>query len=347
MNTLDIICQTAERILNEDPSPVVRIRLLRDVLRRPDDSQELVQAQQGLVQSRWAQELECEQWEDGSWGRLHSKDYRANQKIPTTEAGVERAIALGLDPTHPVLQKASCYLADVLESKVQPRDRAEKNDRWPTGVRLFAAATLAQIQPALTMLADAWNLWASIARRTFASGSYDADAEIHAHRELTGASVKDSYLVIDNKYALTLLGSRADALPPKIEAALLHWIWHKRNGIRYLGEEMSRPPCRVKAGPCDRWFASHELLSRFPSWRVLAPEVIQWLWDQRTPEGLWDLGARSAFSATLSLSESWRKRNARQFDWTTRVLVLLQLYHTRGVQCFAHHWQKRLTDSLT
>ncbi len=69
-----------------------------------------------------------------------------------------------------------------------------------------------------------------------------------------------------------------------------------------------------------------ELLSRFPSWRGLAGDVVQWLWDERTPAGFWDLGPRSISSIALPLSESWHKKMARQFDWTTRVLVLLRRY---------------------
>lgn len=327
MPELDAIHTVAKRVLAQDPDPVVRLRLLRDVLQKPTGNHDLVQAQENLAQSRWVRELEREQWDDGSWGRLHSRDSSAKQKILTTEAGVERALALGLDGAHPVLQKASRYLAGMLEGTLLCRDPAEKNDRWPTGVRLFAASTLAQIRPDLPLLDSDWKLWANIARRTFASGSYDPEAEIQAHRELTGASIKDSYLVINNKYALILLGSRATALLPKLEAALMNWVWHGQDGMRYLGEPLSHPPQHRKASRLDRWLTSLELLSRFPGWRSLAGEAIQWLWDERTSEGFWELGPRSSSSLALPLSENWRRKTARQFDWTTRVLVLLRRYH--------------------
>jgi len=35
---------------------------------------------------------------------------------------------------------------------------------------------------------------------------------------------------------------------------------------------------------------------------------------------LWDFGPKTS----VRLSETWRKKMARQFDWTTRVLVILQ-----------------------
>jgi hypothetical protein len=317
----------AERVVAQDPDAVVRLRLLRDVLQRPADSPELVQARHDVARSHWVQELEREQWSDGSWGRLHSRDYRAQQKIPTTEVGVERALALGLDAAHPVLTGAAQYLERVLEGAVQCRDRPEKNDRWPTGVRLFSAATLAQIQPGHPALDREWDLWVCVARRTFAAGVYDPQAEVHAHRELTGASVKDSYLVLDNKYTLALLGSRAAALPRELERALVNWVWHKPDGMRYMGVELSHPPHPLKAGPLDHWFTSLERLSRFPSWRSLAGDVVRWLWGQQAPGGLWDLGPRPTFSVALPLSNNWRKKMARQYDWTTRILSLLQRHY--------------------
>ena len=110
----------------------------------------------------------------------------------------------------------SRYLNNLLKGTTEPRDRAEVNDRWATGVRLFVATTLTRIHNDEPILDDVWNLWVEIARRTFASGAYDPEAEIVAHRELTGATVKDSYLVLSNKYTLVLISSRPNRLPQDI-----------------------------------------------------------------------------------------------------------------------------------
>jgi len=93
---------------------------------------------------------------------------------------------------------------------------------------------------------------------------------------------------------------------------------------------MLRPPYQLKAGPVDRWFTSLELLSLFPSWPGFAKDAIQWLWNQRSPEGFWDFGPRPTSSVALRLSESWRRKAARRFDWTTRVLVLLWRFHANS-----------------
>jgi RimJ/RimL family protein N-acetyltransferase len=327
MQPVQAIHELATRLLAEAPNPVVQVRLLRDVLGRPVGSSDLRQAREGLERNRWVRELQAEQWDDGSWGRLHSRDSRARQRIPTTEWGVERALALGLEAAHPVLRQVGRYLASVLDGTGAVRDPAEKNDRWSVGVQLFAAATLAQIEPRHPALDRVWSLWAAIARRTFASGAYDATAEIRAHQELTGASVRDSYLVMGNRYALALLGARAADLPHAVEAALVQWLWQRPGGIGYLSVPLSPPPRHTKAGPLDRWLSSQELLAHFPSWHDMAGKAVAWLWEARTSGGYWDLGPRPAGSVALPLSASWRKKGARRHDWTTRALALLRRFY--------------------
>jgi hypothetical protein len=327
MQPVEAIHQLATRVLTEAPDPAVRVRLLRDVLGRPVGDPELRRAREGLERNRWVRELQTEQGDDGSWGRLHSRDSRARQRIPTTEWGVERALALGLEAAHPVLRQAGRYLASVLDGTGATRDPPEKNDRWLVGVQLFAAATLAQIEPTHPALDRVWSLWVGIARRTFVSGAYDPAAEIRAHQELTGASVRNSYLVINNRYALALLSARAVDLPHEVETALVRWVWHRPGGIGYLSVPLSLPPRHAKRGLLDRWLSSQELLARFPSWHGMAGEAVEWLWEARTSEGCWDLGPRSTASVALPLSASWREKGARRHDWTTRVLALLGRFY--------------------
>src|SRR3989304_7928990 len=117
MSSLKIIEQSARRILDTQPEATVRLRLLRDVLRRPAQDEALLNAQQDVTKSRWVQELVQEQRSDGSWGRLHSRDSQAKTRIVTTEVGVERALALGLDATDPILRNAAPHLVDLFECK--------------------------------------------------------------------------------------------------------------------------------------------------------------------------------------------------------------------------------------
>jgi len=327
MSELAVVLDIANRLLGGTLDPVVRLRVLRDVLGRPESDEELRQAGVELENNTWVQQLVREQWDDGSWGRLHSQDASAAQKVPTTEVAVQRALALGLDRRHPVLRHAASYLASVLRERVECRDPMENNDRWRTGVMLFAAATLSDVDAQLPILDRVFSLWREIALRTFRTGSYSETAEVLAHRELTGATVQGSYLVLDSRYVLSLLGSRAHLLPASVEQSWIRWLWGKRDGIGYLREALPAPAEPGKAGSVDRWLTSHELLSRFPSWQVLARPAIEWLWSHRDTASAWDYGTRLSFTPALPLSESWRRKDARRTDWTTRVLCLLRRFY--------------------
>jgi hypothetical protein len=186
-----------------------------------------------------------------------------------------------------------------------------------------------------------WNLWHTILRRTFPSDRYNRDQEIKAQLELRGIRSLSRYakerirtgraLSTFDRYHIALLGSRADRLPRQLEKAYLAKIWNLSKGITYLGVPVSNPPARPpdKHFPFDGWLSSIELLTPFPSLQDLARKSIDWLWEQRNEGGLWDFGHRSPVSTHFPLSESWRKKGARESDWTTRVLVLLRKYYDR------------------
>jgi hypothetical protein len=327
MNRTRTVDATAEEILATNPDPVVKYRLLRDVLRRAADSPKVVTARKALDGSHWVQLLASEQCSDGGWGRFHSRNYQSKQKTPTTEFGVERALALGLNARHPILRKTAKYIAGILQGKVEFPDRAEKNDRWPTAVKMIAGAKLARIQPDSPVLDEVRQLWSAIVQRSFPGGNFNPEAEIRAHEDLTGVRSAIGCLQLRNKYAVTLIGSRAGKLPKRVERAYIHSLWGNPRGLGYLDTPLHRLPQGNTAFRINAWFTSMELLSAFPSWNKLAAGSIDWLWRKRDEHGLWDFGPRGSESSYFPLSESWRHKMARQHDWSTRVLALLRKYY--------------------
>ncbi|MCI0521026.1 MAG: hypothetical protein L0Z70_12335 [Chloroflexi bacterium] len=317
--------RAAERVLAGGPGAASRCRLLRDALRRP--AEELGEARAALEGSRWVQELAREQRADGGWGAFHSRSTKEKQKTASTEVGVERALALGLDAAHPILSRAGAYLRALLEGRIPFPDYHEKNDRWPTGMCLFQAATYSLIDPVSSLLDGDRALWGEIARRTFRSGEYREADEIRAHAELTGATVQGSYLRLNNRYALNLLGSPAGAISGELTARLLDWLWRLPEGIGYLGAPLNQPPPR-SGGVVERWLASHEMLARlFPGRTAQADAAMEWLWRQQNAAGRWDFGPRPGSRVYLPLSDDWRDPRRREEDWSTRVLCLLRIYY--------------------
>ena len=314
----------AHEVLQREPGPVVRHLLLRDVLRAPHGSRERAAARSAIDDCRAVRALAIEQRPDGSWGRFHTAERGAPGRVPCTEYGLERALALGLDTRHPMLRRAEGHLASILRGDVAFPDPPERNDRWAIGVGLFVAAALARLRPEHPLLVQERRLWRDIASDTFASGHYDAAREADAHARRTGATVTGSYLVMHSRYHLELLGSDPDGLSPSLEARVVHWLWQRPDGIGYLDAPLQRPPT-AGPGALDRWLRSHELLARlFPSWRQHAGPVVDWLWRARRDDGQWDLGPRPRSSPAIPLSDDWRHPERRAADWSVRVLVLLR-----------------------
>ena len=316
----DQLQAAADCILESEPDILVRLRLRRVVLKIP--ATDLAADQQILDANPWVTQLSAEQRADGGWGRFHSRDSKSRYKILTTEMGVGRGLALGLEITHPLFCRTGDYLARLLQGSLDFPDPSERNNRWPVGKQLFTAATLAGLKPHHPFIDPAFALWTEIAARAFSCGTYDPEAEDQAHAELTGASIRNSYLVLNNKYALTLLSARPDDLPAGLAARILDWVWKCGEGVRYLGVPAWLPPSGKSPSAIDRWFSTQELLARFPGWQELSRPLIEWLWEQRNPDGLWDFGPGLSSAWYWPLSAR-RSRLARGHDHSLRVLALI------------------------
>ena len=129
MEQLEGIEEIANRILQENPDPVVRFRILRDVLRVAPDANAVTEARRQMLTSRWVRELRNDQCKDGSWGRFHSRDSKIKKKIMTTEMGVDRGLALGLDATDQVFKPTVNYLSKLLDRSDDFPDPPEHDNR--------------------------------------------------------------------------------------------------------------------------------------------------------------------------------------------------------------------------
>ena len=324
MFTLNQIERIAESILSKDPGVVVRFRLLRDVLRVQDGRAEHRHAHAAMQQSHWVQELEQEQQEDGSWGRFHTENTKIKSRYPTTEFALRRGLELGLDKRDHAFIHAIRYMTDVLEGRVRWSDHYEKSPCFPLAVTLFTAAELSQINPSHSALDPIWDIWFEIFRRTFAGGAYNLEAERAASKELLGVNINRSYVAFPSKYTLKFMGARSDRIPERMQQALLKPLWSGEISLGYLRPTPSNLPTDTTERDFARWLESVEVLSGFRSWKRVAEEGIQWLWDQHEVDNLWDCSPRRGRTPFFPLSASWRKRENRRNDCSTRILVLLR-----------------------
>jgi hypothetical protein len=317
-----MLARVADRLLDRAPDAVVRYRLVRDVLHLSPSDREFRAARSQAWATPHLEPIRAEQGGNGGWGHFHGACNPPPCRIPNGEHAIERALALGLDASHPILRKAVRYLEGMLTGRL-PFPEGERNERCLPGWRMLAASKLAQLDPARPSLDAAWTTWAQIVCSTFARGQYDPAAERDAHRQVHDIRGELRYLQLANRYAVALLGSRAAELPRKVERAYVQWLWTRPQGIYYLCVPLQRRPVDLNAYAVDRWFTSHELLSRFPSWRGICSGVIEWLLSQRDRSGLWDFGRRAAESTHFPLSPDWRRLVRRQEDWSVRTLALI------------------------
>ncbi len=309
---------TARRLLDRELDPVVRFRLLRDCLDcRPGDAQ-IVALYSLLSSLPQVRELATEQQPDGSWGRFHSMDSKLRTRFTTSEAAIRRALALGLDRSHPILHKAVGYMQAVLEGRLAWSDRVEKSEGWSICTGAITAATLAQVDPDHPSIIPIWEYWVEVAQRSFLEGSYDPVREVRAHQSLSGKKA----LYLGSRYVLTLLGSTTRLLPDDLDRWIVKWILDRSDGIGYLGADL----CKPEAFHIEQWLESHEILSAFRCWHQLAAPSVQWLWDQRDAQGLWDFGSHTSRTGYFPLSVDWRKPGNRQADHSVRVLSLLKKF---------------------
>lgn len=314
------------------PDPVPMLRILRDVLHRDPSDPNMREAKILSLNSRWIKALAAEQNPDGGWSRFHSMNTRAKNKIPTTEYAVDNALSLGLDQNDVILARAQSYLEGLLEGTIAwPEDEfKESNDRWPAGEEMFIAATLAMINPRHPLLQSVIEKWCHIAEAAFAFSTYDPEAEWRAHCLLTGATtMRNSYLVLNNRYALRILSCTPQILKPGTEKALLDWLWQLPVGVGYFQIPLQIPVAHLPPRSLGRWFASQQILSRFFHWRQKIKPFIEELWSLKNADGFWDFNAKANLY-NYHLSESWRKRNHYLIDQSIHVLLLLSAYYVQS-----------------
>ena len=314
----------AERVLSEEPEAPVKVRLLRDVLQAPSSNADLRAAVSVLDEHPRVRVLAREQHTDGSWGRFHTADCSAKQKIGTTAMAVHRAVELGLPRDHPVLSRVRPYLEGILDGRIPFPDRAEKHENWPTGVALFTGAVLSRFAADAPALDGTWDFWSAVVRRSFRSGTYDLDAELEVHRELLGRSGKPGWMRLHSGPVLEILGSRSRRLPGDVQSAYVRWLWEDRpRGLVYHDVPLNSSPEGLRGHRLGGWLASLELLSAFRSSPRTAQPAIERLLASRNAEGLWDFGIHPScarFSAT------YRRRRCCTHDWTVRVACLLKRF---------------------
>ena len=277
--------------------------------------------------SKWVNLLRSSQLENGTWGRFHTQDTKIKQTFPTTETAIFAALASGLDKNSGILKATVSFILDHLDGNTTWTDTPEKHDNpdaWSIGIRHISAANLALIDDAHPYLDEFWNYWYKTAKAAFASGKYNRKTEIETRNDLDNINRKNPG-AFHTKYHLILLSSTDKILPPYLERLILDYVMDAPHGIYYTHEKRINTHPTIDARRFVGWLLTHRLLSRFPTWRRVSAPALNWIWEQRSIDGLWNFtGYRPGTPVSyLPISESWRKPKNRVIDCTLLALDVL------------------------
>ncbi|MFC1718536.1 hypothetical protein ACFL6S_33075 [Candidatus Poribacteria bacterium] len=317
---LSDIQQTAEQVLKESQEPVTRVRLLRDILHRPDDDPELVEARSLSADTKLGKRLEDE---------LQVDNFR---RALTT------AMDLGLPESHPAFTKIRRYAESYLSEGVLNVSGSSSEDMSKRDLCLFErniASMLAKVDRNSPLVEEIFGKWAIVAGVAFESGKYNREAQIQITQEIFEFDYNLRHSIKRPESALsgaaTLLAARSDLLDPVDDAAYVKWcVLERRKPIVRINQLLD-PSCRAgsKCLSAAEMLLDMMGLYGFRSWRPNIENVVDCLWQVRRGNGLWNFGAtciNPPFLSRIRFADNWRgKRGAH--DWTTRVLLLLQKYY--------------------
>jgi hypothetical protein len=314
--------ELAQTILAMDPDPVPAYLLYRNGLL--PDIKGLRACREGMLKSSHVALLEQTQLPDGSWGRFHSRDSKVRSPFPTTEMAIRRALALGLDQDHPILQKAQGYLEKVMLQIAFWPDPPEKHEGWVHSTRTITAGILSLISPDHPLLTEENEFWLKVLEASFAGGTYDPLAEREIHRVLHGVKTPGKYLKLNAAHPLWILSAAGCAIPHSLKETLLNWLWAYEGGIYYITAGPLTPFPGLGARRYPGWLNGIDLLAGFHCRGEWAKKAMDWIESQRAEDCLWDASPALADPAWFPLSENWRKPHSRRIDLAVRSLLCLQ-----------------------
>lgn len=268
--------------------------------------------------TKHAQTIISLQESDGKWGCFHSLSKVYDAKL-TTEQALRRLEILGYTIEDECIARAVEYMTDCLLGRKAIPDPREKVHDWDVFSALILSTWIrrfTQDVPAANAVAEKW---AELARRSFASGSYDHDAYVEAYRDVIRPS-GGRLIGFLSFYPVSLL---AGLLDEKTEDAFVDYVLSSESGIYYIYDrKLTTLPERFEDRSTSYYLAAIELLARYPHAKRKLSFVVDWLSDNRGESG-WDMGKSANDKLYFPLSDDWRKSETRIADCTERIGKLI------------------------
>ncbi|MBQ8511277.1 MAG: hypothetical protein IJ497_01565 [Clostridia bacterium] len=285
---------------------------------------------------KWAREILDLQEPDGKWGCFHSlaQSYGAPK---TTEQALRRLKRLGFTIEDECIRRAVSYMDDCLTRKNNIPDCREKFHDWDVFTDLILATGIRQFTKENANANAVAEKWAAVITAGFEGGGADPEAcGSHGIYRRSGvcnqARYEEAYrdilkpnggvlLGFANYYHVSLL---AGCLGEEAESAFLENIITGERGIYYIYEgPLTILPAEFQSKAASRYLAALELLADYRQAGDMLTSAVDWIMENRMPDGRWDMGKSVNDKVYFPLSDDWRKAETRTADCTERIGALL------------------------
>lgn len=320
----DELIQSANALLDFCEYPAVKYSDLLLIQKVPYEDVRLSALREDFWNSDIVQELYQTQSFRGDWGSLNSKDYSVKAKIPTTTVGIERCLYLGLT----LEDKDMLFLAqEHLESYLLGTNTDplyNKNERAIPWQIAQICALLEAIHPYNELCDRTYHEWHYIAKRAYSDGEYSYERDAAAQHEIFGT--REARLIpMQSK----LLVAREKELSSELEASMLRHLGGHANECGYFWEKTpTQLPENFIHNKTRRWFATFNYINQFRGSSMYLSHVVEWLLENRRPDGLWDWGTQTkdpwGYFGYYSCNRNYTHN--RIVDCTMEILHFLKKY---------------------
>jgi len=304
------VFNVVDRIQELSPCAAVRYRIKR-LLGREIDS--------GLFDefynSKWVELLKANQYDDGGYGRFHSRDSKVRQKFPTTELAVDSMKKLDIQRGNPLTDKLCDYMEKILRKEIEWPDGFEKNKWYRPAQPLFVASKLSVFGSDCKEFKEIFNCWHAILKEAFADGEYSAERADRISEELLGCGIDGSYIGLNSIYPVELFSNMQAEISGELKQNYLGWLHNSGKMIGYTSVVLNWG-LDNKFSELYRVYFS---LSKFSCFKKEFEEELGQLAEKRDQDGFWNFGRN--FSCQ-KLSDDWRSQVNMSIDHTVMILQL-------------------------
>jgi hypothetical protein len=233
-----------------------------------------------------------------------------------------RGLELGLSKEDEIFEKTILHMERMLKGVELPLDKEEHHYGFRIALSYIIASNLSKIEPMNPLLVEKRRYCAECVAEAFQSGHYNEEDWKKACWDRNEVML-NLFMI----HPLSILQSgEGSILSDDLERKLLDYIWNRAEGIYYITNHCPGDYQDISVGSFHYWLQSIELLSNFKHWHEYAAGAINHLLNQRGEDGLWDYGPKANQITFGHYSETWRGKENRKIDCSTRVLALLRKY---------------------